>query len=171
MRSSLRKPHISATRVTVTLDGEGRAVQIAARAKPLLGPHLASRRSAALPSLLLQPLIENSIRCAVEGRDEGGSIHIAARVFADNLLIEISDDRTAAADRPSAAAGAGAAAIRDPKVPGDAESGLARDGLAGVSDRLRQFYGDNHACTVGAADVRGARVNIRIPFETAEAAG
>ena len=47
---------------------------------------------ALIPSLLLQPLVENAIKFAIAKSEEGGTLKIAARVFAGDLLLEVSDD-------------------------------------------------------------------------------
>ena len=48
---------------------------------------------ALIPSLLLQPLVENSIKYAIAQTVNGGTITIAARVFAGELLLEVTDGR------------------------------------------------------------------------------
>src|SRR5690606_19263444 len=47
---------------------------------------------ALVPSMLLQPLIENSIKHAISQREEGGAIAIKAHVEKKMLIIEVSDD-------------------------------------------------------------------------------
>lgn len=47
---------------------------------------------ALVPSLLLQPLVENSIKYAVAASENGGTIRVKSRVFAQEMLLEISDD-------------------------------------------------------------------------------
>jgi len=49
-------------------------------------------QKALVPSLLLQPLIENSIKYAVANSETGGKIKISAKVHAGNLELEVSDD-------------------------------------------------------------------------------
>ena len=44
-------------------------------------------------------------------------------------------------------------------------------GIRNVRERLQQFYGDDHACTLGQATPHGLKVNIRVPLETAGATG
>jgi LytS/YehU family sensor histidine kinase len=48
--------------------------------------------TALLPSLLLQPLVENAIKYAVSQSVNGGSIGISARVFGGDLLLVVADD-------------------------------------------------------------------------------
>jgi LytS/YehU family sensor histidine kinase len=104
-------------------------------------------RKARIPSLLLQPLVENSIKYAVARSESGGSIRLMARVFADELLIELSDD--------------------GPGVP-NLEQVLASAqgvGLNNTRERLRVLYGDNHSCKFTNLEPHGLRVSIRIPYE------
>src|SRR5205807_3543032 len=45
-----------------------------------------------VPSMLLQPLVENSIRHGISGKIEGGVITLLARRSEDRLVIEVEDD-------------------------------------------------------------------------------
>jgi two-component sensor histidine kinase len=104
-------------------------------------------RKARIPSLLLQPLVENAIKYAVARSENGGAIRLEARVFADELLIELSDN--------------------GPGVP-DLDTVLASAqgvGLNNTRERLRVLYGDNHSCKFSNLEPHGLRVSIRIPYE------
>ncbi len=105
-------------------------------------------RKALVPSLLLQPLVENSIKYAVANREEGGKISIRGRVFAGDLLLEVMDN------------GPGIP-VEKGKLP--AFKGV---GLANTQDRLQELYGDKHSCKFGAALPHGLKIEIRLPFET-----
>lgn len=105
-------------------------------------------RKALVPSLLLQPLVENSIKYAVANRVEGGKITIEGKVFAGDLLLEVSDD------------GPGIS-TKDGKLPDF--SGV---GLANTLGRLQELYGERHSCKIGTALPHGLKIDIRIPFET-----
>ena len=48
--------------------------------------------NALIPSLLLQPLIENAIKYGIARAEGGGHLKISAKVFAGDLLMEVSDD-------------------------------------------------------------------------------
>jgi sensor histidine kinase YesM len=103
---------------------------------------------ALIPSLLLQPLVENAIKYGIARSEEGGVIRIAARVFAGDLLIELCDD------------GPGVELV-DGKIP-DA-NGV---GLRNTRERLAELYGSRHSFRLSQTSPHGLTVNIRIPHET-----
>ncbi len=103
---------------------------------------------ALVPSLLLQPLVENSIKYAVAASETGGTIRIKSRVFAQELLLEISDNG-----------------------PGiDVSNGKVFEsrgvGINNTRDRLEEIYGRDHSCKFGNAEPSGLKISIRIPYET-----
>ena len=104
-------------------------------------------RTAMVPSLLLQPLVENAIKYAVASRESGGTIRIAARVFARDLLLEVSDD------------GPGIP-FKNGQMP--AFGGV---GIANTRERLLQLYGDRQSCKFSNALPHGLKIEIRIPWE------
>ena len=105
---------------------------------------------ALIPSLLLQPLVENAIKYGIARAEEGGRLRIAARVFAGDLLIELSDD------------GPGVELV-DGQIP-DA-NGV---GLRNTRERLAELYGNRHSFTLSPTDPHGLTINIRIPYEPAD---
>lgn len=110
-----------------------------------------SSARALLPSLLLQPLIENAIKYAVTPQEEGADIAIEVRRQVDRVLISVSDT------------GPGAEAhVRRRE---DESTGV---GLANIRDRLAQAYGDNHRFETVSDATGGFRVFIDIPFQIGE---
>ena len=107
---------------------------------------------ALIPSLLLQPLVENAIKYAIAQSVNGGAIRIAARVFAGELLLEVSDD------------GPGL----DPSVV--CKNKRTGVGLANTRERLAELYGGNHSFQLGKTEPHGLTINIRIPLELQQAA-
>lgn len=105
-------------------------------------------RDAMLPSLLLQPLIENAIKHGVARRVEGGTLSIRARREGMMLVIEIADDGP----------GSGAAG----PVPAGNGHGV---GLANVRERLRVLYGERQSFETEDRDPRGFLVRLTLPFE------
>ncbi|MCJ7815413.1 MAG: histidine kinase [Xanthomonadales bacterium] len=104
---------------------------------------------ALIPSLLLQPLVENAIKYGIARSEEGGRLRIAARVFAGDLLLELSDD------------GPGVELV-DGLIP--QANGV---GLRNTRERLWELYGSLHSFRLSKTSPHGLTVNIRIPFESA----
>ena len=105
-----------------------------------------SVEKARLPSLLLQPLVENAIKYAVTPQEEGADIAVTARRVIDRVLITVSDT------------GPGL----DGGGPRSTSTGV---GLANIRDRLVQAYGDNHRYETQSETSGGFRVLIEIPYQ------
>lgn len=101
---------------------------------------------AIVPSLLLQPLVENAVRYAVAERLEGGRIQVSARAEGGVLVLEVVDD------------GPGL----DPATP-PSGNGF---GLHSVRERLRAA-GPPHALDIHSQPGQGTRVRITVPLVTA----
>jgi two-component system, LytTR family, sensor kinase len=106
--------------------------------------------SALVPTLLLQPLVENAVRHGILARAHGGSVTITVDTRAGELLLRIEDD------------GPG---LRRSTT---ASSGL---GLSNTATRLDELYGNQATFIVGHGDSGGVAVDIRIPLEAAPVAG
>jgi LytS/YehU family sensor histidine kinase len=105
---------------------------------------------ARLPSLLLQPLIENAIKYAVTPAENGADMWITATREGQAVRIEVADNGN----------GEGADLAASPST------GV---GLANIRDRLAQAYGDNHRFETHSEITGGFRVFIDIPFQIEEA--
>jgi hypothetical protein len=103
--------------------------------------------AATLPTLLLQPLVENAIEHGLEPKVEGGRVHIRARIVDGRLDICVEDD------------GLG---LDGPRRLGRPGNGMA---LANIRERLHARYGANAMLTL-APQTAGVRVALSIPFET-----
>lgn len=116
---------------------------------------------ACLPSMLLQPLVENAIKYAVSPQEEGAQISLTAQLVGQRLRVAVSDtgpglrDRKDRANLPLALAGAGRTV----------STGV---GLANIRDRLAQAYGDDHRFEIRNPPDGGFTVIIEIPYETAD---
>jgi signal transduction histidine kinase len=119
--------------------------------------------SALLPSLLLQPLVENAIKYAVTPQESGAEITISAQLAGPKLRITVSDT--------------------GPGLQSDTTenrlSGLTFDGgervstgvgLSNIRDRLVQAYGEEHLFEAIEAPEGGFAVVIEIPLERREIA-
>jgi len=105
----------------------------------------AEARSAVLPPLLLQPLIENAIHHGLEPKVEGGTVRLVATVQNGDLRVVIEDD------------GLGLHAPRRPGRPG---TGMALDN---IRTRLLTRYGDAATLQLTALPV-GTRATLSLPF-------
>lgn len=103
-------------------------------------------KTALIPSLLLQPLIENAIKYGIARAEGGGNLVISAKVFAGDLLIELSDD------------GPGCELI-DGQVP--ESKGV---GLSNTRERLATIYGAEHSIKLSNTEPHGLTICIRVPF-------
>jgi signal transduction histidine kinase len=106
---------------------------------------------ARLPSLLLQPLIENAIKYAVTPSENGADIWLTAVREGQAVRIEVADNGN----------GDGVDIAASPST------GV---GLANIRDRLAQAYGGSHRFETRKNERGGFSVILEIPFETGEKA-
>lgn len=116
---------------------------------------------ACLPSMLLQPLVENAIKYAVSPQEEGASITLTAQLVGRRLRIAVSD--TGPGLREPSAAGSAAASLA-----GGGRMASTGVGLPNIRDRLSQAYGEDHRFEIRNPPEGGFTVIIEIPFESAE---
>ena len=119
--------------------------------------------SALLPSLLLQPLVENAIKSGVSPLEEGAQISVAARLVGQNLRITVSDTGPGLQNRPQRPQFPAA-------MPGGHGTVSTGVGLANIRDRLAQAYGDQHRFEIRTPAEGGFVVTIEIPFEPEQSA-
>jgi two-component system LytT family sensor kinase len=102
-----------------------------------------------VPSMLLQPLVENSIKHGLSPKIEGGSIYLRSRVTNSRLIIEVEDDGV----------GMGVAQAEE----SSSWSGMGI-GMANVSERLQVLYGDTARMTIDSHEGKGTLIRIRLPL-------
>ena len=116
---------------------------------------------ALLPSLLLQPLVENAIKYAVGPQEAGAEITIATQLVGQNLRITVSDTGPGLQS--------GAASNRLSGVTFDGGEPVSTGvGLANIRDRLGQAYGEDHRFETMEPVEGGFAVLIELPFERRE---
>ena len=101
---------------------------------------------ALVPSLILQPMIENAIKYAISPSEDGGTIRISAKVQHNTLVIQLSDTGPGLGNGDN----------------GQKSSGV---GLKNTRERLQQLYGENQAFTLAPNEPSGLTITINIPFE------
>ena len=132
-------------------------------------------QAAELPSMLLQPLVENAIKYAVGPQEEGAEISICAQLVGPRLRVTVSDTGPGLPDGQRAASvlarmtGEGNnAAVTGPVAASSAARPTSTGvGLANIRDRLAQAYGEDHLFEIRTPAEGGFTVVIELPHETA----
>jgi two-component system LytT family sensor kinase len=107
-----------------------------------------------IPAMLLQPLVENSIKHGLSSKIDGGSITLRSRISDTKVIVEVEDDGI----------GMGAAQLLE-KPTGLGGTGI---GMANVAERLKVLYGDTARMTIDSREGKGTLVRLRMPIlETA----
>jgi signal transduction histidine kinase len=140
---------------------------------------------ARVPSLLLQPLVENAIRHGVAPREGPGRIEVQGRRRGDMLVLSVRDDGVgldgpgpwpspvaseSAADRGAGDAdetGVGGRPPREPVQGPGPPTASAGVGLANTRARLDELYGPAYRFEVRASAGGGTEVEIGIPYREA----
>ena len=116
---------------------------------------------AQIPSMLLQPLIENAIKYGVSPLEEGAEISLLAQIVGPRLRITVSDSGP----------GVDVGGVAD-DLPAVMATHKRRNstgvGLANIRDRLAQAYGDDHRFEIRSPESGGFTVIIEIPHELAD---
>lgn len=97
------------------------------------------------PSMLLQPLVENSIRHGLSSKVEGGTITLRARREGSRLLLEVEDD------------GVG---IPEAELSSILNKGI---GVSNVKERLKVLYNQDYRMLIDSQPGRGTRIEIELP--------
>ena len=108
---------------------------------------------ALVPTLVLQPLVENAVRHAIEPRAAAGRLEIRARRHDGRLTLQVADDGPGIVTDSHGAIGG-------PAVPVTG-SGI---GLANTRARLEQLYGAGHRFDLANAAEGGLVVTLEIPY-------
>lgn len=98
-----------------------------------------------VPSMLLQPIVENSIKHGLAKKVDGGTIRLRSRLVDGNLEIVIEDD------------GVG---IEESKLENLFEQGI---GVNNVNERLKVLFGDGYKMYIDSRPGEGTRTQLEIP--------
>jgi LytS/YehU family sensor histidine kinase len=107
-------------------------------------------KNALVPSMILQPIAENSIKYAIASQENGGTIKVTVTRFANDLLLELADN------------GPGAEIKKGNLYR---ENGV---GLANSRERLNALYKNNYSLVVANNEPKGVKVSIRMPYQLEE---
>jgi two-component system LytT family sensor kinase len=99
--------------------------------------------SALLPTLILQPLVENAVQHGVLTRELGGTVDISIRKRQEQLVVTVEDDGAASATSTPQRFGVG---------------------LGNTAERLRALYGGEATMSIGRSMQGGFAVELRLPF-------
>jgi signal transduction histidine kinase len=100
---------------------------------------------ALIPTLMLQPLVENAVEHGVKRTRDGARVRLTAERAGDRLRLEIADNG-----------------------PGPTRGGEGV-GLANTRARLAGLYGDAHRFELKAVETGGTVVTIELPFQSLRA--
>ncbi len=103
-----------------------------------------------VPSMMLQPLVENSIKHGLSPKVEGGAITLRSRMQGDTLTVEVEDDGVGMSgngflERPNGVGGSGI-------------------GMANVAERLKVLFGESARLAVENSPSGGTLVRISLPI-------
>ncbi len=101
---------------------------------------------AEVPTLVLQPLVENAVRHGISRKPGAGTIRIRSYATADTLCLEVADT--------------------GPGFGHSMESAGTGIGLANTRARLEQLYGANQAMQLEATPEGGALIRLRLPLRS-----
>jgi two-component system LytT family sensor kinase len=107
-----------------------------------------SLNSSLVPQLILQPLLENSLRHGMKPGSGAMDLSIAAHRENGSLILQVSDT------------GSGLGEIDPSRVFG---RGL---GLSNIRDRLAHLYGDRQQFSIANRPSGGAEVTLRVPLHS-----
>lgn len=99
-----------------------------------------------IPSLLFQPIVENSIKHAISKSEDGGIIHVSVQKVNEQLVIELSDSGTDVYDDVTT------------------DKNNRSIGMSNTKSRLEAIYPKRYNLTDDISDGR-FKTNITIPFE------
>jgi two-component system, LytTR family, sensor kinase len=100
---------------------------------------------ALVPSLLLQPLVENAIKHGLRGKTKSGEIWIRSSNQTNELLLTVSDNGNGLAKQ----------------VRSDLQFGI---GLGSTQERLTRLYGEQHELTIYGLPEGGTEVRVVLPL-------
>jgi two-component system, LytTR family, sensor kinase len=102
---------------------------------------------AQVPSLILQPMVENAVKHGIAKRAQGGAIRIAAARNNGTLTLSVCND--------------------GPSLPVDWETTGSGIGISNVRTRLKSLYGEGFELRMRNQDTGGVEISVSLPFAVA----
>lgn len=102
-----------------------------------------------VPSLILQPLVENSIKHVISCSEQGGDINLSVHVEGERLLIRLADS-----------------GMPNEQTSIETNGGGTKLGLKNVRRRLKNIYEDDHQFIIGGSENGGVTVEMILPAYT-----
>jgi signal transduction histidine kinase len=116
-----------------------------------------STLTAAVPNLILQPLVENAIRHAIQPQEDGGQIELRSARDNGRLVLQVSDNGPGL--RPT------------DNISPPSEERRERIGLNNTQERLRKLYGENQQFDLSGNEMGGVTARLSIPYRVASLPG
>ncbi|HUQ49142.1 MAG TPA: histidine kinase [Terriglobales bacterium] len=109
-----------------------------------------------VPSMLLQPLVENSVKHGLASKIDGGNITLRSKLMEDKLIIQVQDDGVGMAATGQVEAGG---------ITREALTGQGGIGMSNVAERLKVLYGDAGKLTITPPENgEGALITLELPL-------
>ncbi len=108
-----------------------------------------------VPTLIVQPLVENAVRHGISQKVGGGSVSVRARVDGSELVLDIQDTGVGMNGKGKRS---------DPGV----STGV---GLRNVTARLTHLYGGAYAPRISSRPGEGTHITLRVPNRSLDSAG
>jgi hypothetical protein len=123
-----------------------------------------------VPTLVLQPLVENAIRHGIEPGEKPGVVRVSAARQKGKLVLTVEDDGVGLAGGCSESGGVENPAGSQPGLPAPARSSTISAGtgigLANLRDRLQALYGDGQKLELTPRATGGVAVHVEIPWKS-----
>src|ERR1700728_1040318 len=105
--------------------------------------------SAQVPSLILQPMVENAVKHGIAQRVDGGAIRIAASRLNGTLTLRVYND--------------------GPSLPTGWETSRSGIGISNARTRLRSLYGEAFELSLRNQRPSGVEASVSVPFRVSSA--
>ncbi|WP_035076229.1 LytS/YhcK type 5TM receptor domain-containing protein [Maridesulfovibrio zosterae] len=106
-----------------------------------------------IPPLIIQPLVENSVKHGILGREEGGTISVSIHCANDEMHISIKDDGVGMSNEQLAY-------INKRKRIDSREEGI---GVRNCIQRMEQIYGPQYKMIIKSEEGKGTKIDFQVP--------